>query len=218
VANLAYLLFNIGTFLSALYLMRHYLVVVKWRRLLLAYFLVSIPFILWDVWAASGGHWGFNPDFTLGIYWFGLAFEEVLFFFTVPLVCLVIFLAVDKHVSGGVHSSQGLVAAFGFIGLLLATIWPELGYTRTVGIVLLVSSLILLAEKKLIVRKSFWQFQLILFGLFILANSVLTALPIVTYGEASMIGFRVATIPIEDFAYNFALINSFLAVYTWRKN
>ena len=216
-ADWSYLLFNIGTLLSALYLMRHYRVVVKWQRLLLAYTLVSLPFILWDVWAVSSGHWGFNPDFTLGVYVFGLAIEEILFFFTVPLVCLVAFLAVNKHVVG-VISSRWLVIAIAFIGLLLSSIWSEQGYTRTVGLSLVITSLILVFEHRLITKKSFWLFQLILYGLFIMANSVLTALPIITYGDASMIGFRVATIPVEDFAYNFALVNIFLAVYTWRKN
>jgi len=176
-----------------------------------------LPFIVWDIWAVQSGHWGFNPDYTLGTSLFGIAIEELLFFFTVPLVCLVIFLSISKHVVGKILLSKIFVGAIGLIGLLLATIWLEQGYTRTVGVALLMSSMVILIESRLLKQRSFWLFQLILFGLFVLANSVLTTLPIITYSDASMIGFRIGAIPIEDFAYNFALINSFIAIYVWRR-
>jgi lycopene cyclase domain-containing protein len=38
-------------------------------------------------------------------------------------------------------------------------------------------------------------------------------LPVITYGAGSYIGFRVATIPIEDFFFNFALLTLFVLVY-----
>lgn len=210
----AYLLFNIGTLCSALWLTRRFTVHLSWQRLLRSYLLVSIPFIVWDIWAVGDGHWGFSADYTMGLHLFGLAIEEILFFFTVPLVCLVVFLALSNSQRlqrPGV--AQFSVALIGLAGLLMATVWPEQAYTRTVGITLLLSSAILLVQHRLIEQRKFWVFQAILFGLFVAANTFLTALPIITYGEQAVIGFRIGTIPVEDFAYNFALINLFVVSY-----
>lgn len=182
---------------------------------MLAYMLVSVPFILWDIWAAQSGHWGFNPSYTLGYEWFGIAFEEVLFFFTVPLACLVIFLALGvrgKLARPGV--AQLAISLLLIAGLLMSSLWVEQGYTRSVGIALIIACVLLLLEGRLVYRRRFWVFQVILFLLFIAANTFLTGLPVITYGSAHFIGFRLGTIPLEDFAYNFALINTFLLVYT----
>lgn len=212
----AYLLFNVGTFCSAVWLMRQFSVQLRFKALALAYLLVSVPSVLWDMWAVSEGHWGFNGRFVLGLDFFGIAFEEVLFFVTVPLVCLVIYQAMTARNSRALRKPiVGIVAVglLGLLGLVMATAWVEQGYTRSVGLALLLSSLVLLWHKKLIIRQSFWQFQVVLFGLFLAANTFLTAMPVITYGALDYIGFRVGTIPLEDFAYNFALINCFILVY-----
>lgn len=196
--------------------MRQFSVQLRFKALAMAYLLVSVPFVLWDMWAVSEGHWGFNGRFVLGIDFFGIAFEEVLFFVTVPLVCLVIYQAMaarNKKLLRKPIVGVVAVALLGLFGLVMATAWAEQGYTRSVGLALLLGSLVLLWQQKLITIQSFWQFQAVLFGLFLVANTFLTAMPVITYGTLDFIGFRVGTIPIEDFAYNFVLINCFILVY-----
>ena len=48
-------------------------------------------------------------------------------------------------------------------------------------------------------RNVFWWYQLVVVLIFFVANTFLTALPVITYGDASVTGFRVGTIPLEDF-------------------
>jgi lycopene cyclase domain-containing protein len=56
---------------------------------------------------------------------------------------------------------------------------------------------------------------------FLLVNGILTGLPVVMYAPHAIIGTRVFTIPIEDFAYLFALLTPTVALYEYlssRKN
>jgi lycopene cyclase domain-containing protein len=46
--------------------------------------LTALPFIFWDIWAYSRGHWDFNYTYIWKYSFFGLPIEELLFFFVVP--------------------------------------------------------------------------------------------------------------------------------------
>ncbi len=52
---------------------------------------------------------------------------------------------------------------------------------------------------------------------FLLINTVLTALPVVEYNPEAIFGFRVFTIPIEDFFYNYAMLSFYLLFYRAQK-
>jgi lycopene cyclase domain-containing protein len=41
---------------------------------------------------------------------------------------------------------------------------------------------------------------------FIVANGILTGLPVVLYDDRQNLGIRAGTIPIEDFLYSFAML------------
>jgi lycopene cyclase domain-containing protein len=49
-----------------------------------AIFISAIPWIIWDIWATWRGHWGFNPDYILGLKFINLPIEEVAFFIVIP--------------------------------------------------------------------------------------------------------------------------------------
>jgi len=49
---------------------------------------------------------------------------------------------------------------------------------------------------------------------FLIVNYALTSLPVVLYNPASVWGFRILTIPIEDFFYSFSMISFYIIVYT----
>jgi lycopene cyclase domain-containing protein len=56
-------------------------VLVRWRRLLLAGALGTVPFLLWDLHAVDVGHWWFDPGQLLGVTLPGdIPLEELLFF------------------------------------------------------------------------------------------------------------------------------------------
>jgi lycopene cyclase domain-containing protein len=56
------------------------------RRLLLTVLPVTIPFLIWDAYAISQGHWWFDTDRILGIYLpAGIPLDELLFFIVIPI-------------------------------------------------------------------------------------------------------------------------------------
>jgi lycopene cyclase domain-containing protein len=50
-----------------------------------------------------------------------------------------------------------------------------------------------------------WATFLVLLGLTLVFNSLLTGLPIVTYDASKMLGAHIGTIPLEDFSYTFLI-------------
>ncbi len=52
----------------------------KWKYALIAIFIVSIPFLAWDVWFVLEGVWGFNDRYLVGFFVYNIRIEELLFF------------------------------------------------------------------------------------------------------------------------------------------
>jgi len=56
------------------------------RRLLLTIIPVTLPFLVWDAYAISQGHWWFDTDRILGVYLPGeIPLDELLFFIVIPI-------------------------------------------------------------------------------------------------------------------------------------
>lgn len=217
--NYAYLAFNLLVFLPVLILSlktdvkphRH------WRAFIGAVLLVSLPFLLWDMWAVSRQHWDFNSNYVLTQRFIGLPFEELLFFVTVPFAMIYVWGVVRKYVTNTAIRLwvplTALSAAAGSATALLLLYWSN-GYTRSAMIATLVA-IAIVACSNLIFTKRFWVFQGVLLAIFFIANWILTAVPIVVYSGLVIIGTKALTIPIEDFFFNFAFINLFLVVFNW---
>ncbi len=163
----------------------------------------------------------FSETYITSFRVLGLPIEEILFFFTVPFACLFVWGAVQKHyrskqlVSPTTQKAIGVMLAAPTIILLFVNF--GLGYTRSALLAFLLTILLYsIYGRALTARRQFWLFNGIVLGLFLVFNSFLTALPVITYGAESFTGFRVGTIPIEDFFFNFALINLTLLVWERR--
>ncbi len=176
---------------------------------------VSVPFIVWDMWAASNGHWGFYPKYIVGPYIFGLPLEELLFFTTVPFAMCFIWELLgdgkDKISRQGV--AKQAMRIFFVASIILAVFLHSRAYTRSV-LLALALTMALLAKSKLYVAVRFWRYQMYHFLVFVLCNYLLTSLPIITYSSAAIIGYRIGTIPLEDFFYSFSLMTIFVIAYT----
>jgi lycopene cyclase domain-containing protein len=57
-------------------------------RLLLTILLAGVPFLVWDLYATSAGHWTFDAAQTLPPRVAGLPLEEIAFFLVIPLVAV----------------------------------------------------------------------------------------------------------------------------------
>lgn len=187
----------------------------KWRNLLTGYATISIIFIVWDILASAAGHWGFSEQYTLQFRLLGLPIEEYLFFFTVPFGCMLVWDGLS-HLKFKTHRKLtiGYFAFWSFLSLtLLLTSW-EKGYSRVAALsVLFTIALLLNLGLDTLRQKRFLWYQAAGLGLFVLFNLYLTALPVITYGEQTITGWRFITIPIEDFFFNFAFLNSFVLIY-----
>lgn len=187
----------------------------NWRALLWVFGCVSVPFTLWDIWAAKNGHWLFNDRYITGITILTLPIEEILFFLSVPFAMLYVWGVVQKHVKDrplGRSVIDGcLVLVSGIAVTLLVSNWGK-GYTRSVLPAVLATNL-LLVTNRLRLSSRFWVFQLYHLVLFVVCNTFLTALPIIEYGQGSIIGVRFGTVPVEDFTFSFALNTTSLLIW-----
>ena len=70
-------------------------VLVRPRRLFLTIVPVVLPFLIWDAYAISQGHWWFDESRILGIYLpFEIPLDELLFFIIIPFASVLTFEAV----------------------------------------------------------------------------------------------------------------------------
>jgi lycopene cyclase domain-containing protein len=189
----------------------------NWRALGTAVLVVSLPFVLWDIWAAANNHWFFSSSYITAPRIFGLPFEEILFFVTVPFAMCFVWDVLAKYIHNKPVSDILAATGISLISLasilLLLTQWSR-GYTRSAAIAAAIALAAVVASGWWR-RNRFWWFQLLLFTIFFIANTFLTALPVITYGTGSAIGYRIGTIPLEDFLFNFALINLFVITYDY---
>lgn len=213
----AYLLFNLVTLLGGVAILTFGKLwpVIKWRALGLSYLTVSGGFIVWDYVATSQGHWAFNPAYTTGLKIAGVPIEELLFFFTVPFACLAVYLLFKRSLGERTMPRNllfGIVLAL-IITALLAIVKIHGDYTFAVTLAFMAAIAAVWHSRKLTIHYYFWAYLAVCFGLFYVMNGFLTGLPIVTYGADAIMGIRIGTIPIEDFAYNFALLSLFVIAY-----
>ena len=63
----------------------------------LTIFLVAPVWIIWDIYATLRGHWSFDSDYISDIKFFGLPFEEILFFLLIPYACIFVWTLVRDY-------------------------------------------------------------------------------------------------------------------------
>ena len=187
----------------------------KWPAVFMSILIVGAVYILWDVLVTEAGHWSFSERYAGNFRILGLPIGEVLFFVVVPYACLFIYEVVRAYFrERTVRFPRPLsfVLAGVFAGLSAAFLGN--GYT---AIVMSAMALLFLLAGLFFadaLRSSWtWLYLAISYVPFVLANGVLTALPIVMYGPEAIWGVRVYTIPLEDFFYSFSMLGFNLLVH-----
>ena len=218
-----YLLFNLAVVVGPVVAQfsRQIRYVSHWRLKLLVSVIVMIPYVIWDA-LVAGSHWWFNETYTLDFRLFGLPIAEWLFFITVPFGCLLVWETlpqVDRwlvQLKPLRHVRNVLYAA------LPVGIWIFSTGKQYTGLVLCCFGLVGLADTllgvDLFLRLKTYLYLAIVAGLILVFNGYLTARPVVVYGEAYQMGYRIWTIPIEDFGYGFTLMLFNTMLYEKLKN
>jgi len=174
--------------------------------------ITALFFLIWDVVFTKMGVWGFNDDYTIGLYFLGLPLEEWLFFITVPFATIFIYECVKYFFKNEINPrvSKNILLFLALVLFILALIYSHNYYTfynfLFTSVFLIISYFYLesrFIEKFLIT----YLFHIIPF---LLINGVLTGSfienPVVWYNNNENLGIRIFTIPVEDTIYSMLLL------------
>ncbi|MYC75978.1 lycopene cyclase domain-containing protein [Candidatus Poribacteria bacterium] len=180
-----------------------------WRLKLLVSGIVMIPYIIWDA-IVAGSHWWFNAAYTLDFRLLGLPIGEWLFFLTVPFGCLLVWETLPSADSWLVQLKFLRYIRAVLYAALPIGVWIFSTGRQYTGLVLFCFALVglvdMLLNVNLLLQPKTYLYLGIVSGLILVFNGYLTARPLVLYGEAYQSGYRIFTIPIEDFGYGFTLM------------
>ncbi len=93
-----------------------------------------------------------------------------------------------------------------------------MSYTQ-IALLAVILALILdlyLAKTHLVTRRGFWTSYAIILPFQLLTNWWLTSRNIVMYSDNAIVGMRIASAPVEDLLFGFALILSVLSLWIYQ--
>lgn len=85
-----------------------------------------------------------------------------------------------------------------------------------VAVVLAIALDILVVKTRLLTRRGFWTSYAIVLPFQLVTNWWLTSREIVIYNADAIIGLRIASAPVEDLFFGFALILSVLSLWIYQ--
>jgi len=180
----------------------------RWRFAIPAILVTALPYLIWDA-AVTGRHWWFNESYTLDVRILGLPLEECLFFFTVPFAEIFIWESLRFNFDNRRVDRRRIVPVLLYacapIGAIIFVDGRQ--YTGLMLIALGAAAFLdRILQTGVLQQKLLYVSLAIAIGLILVFNGYLTARPVVLYDEQYQIGFRIGTIPLEDFGYGFSLL------------
>jgi len=183
-----------------------------WAALLPSLLLTGALFIIFDIYFARKGIWGFNPLYHSGIVLADLPLEEWLFFIVIPYASIFIHYVLIAYFPDAIltYKTTRITSASLIAILLIAIILnPGRVYSVVYFSLMIIVLLVSMFERSGLLNRFYVSFPVILIP-FIIINGILTGSlidgEVVWYNSAEITGVRVITIPVEDFAYGFSLI------------
>lgn len=190
----------------------------EWRYYLPSIVITGTIFMVWDEFFTQKGYWGFNPDYTTGLYIGSLPIEEVLFFFCIPYACCFTYFALGHLIQKNpLAKANAIVTAVLIVfSLIIALTSLDKAYT-SITFFSLAAMLIFegYISKKEYTAKFYLSYLILLIPFFIV-NGILTGTfleePIVWYNDDENLGMRIGTIPLEDVFYGMLMILLSIAI------
>ncbi|WP_261382207.1 lycopene cyclase domain-containing protein [Mucilaginibacter achroorhodeus] len=188
-----------------------------WRYIWPGMAITGVVFLFWDVLFTIYGVWSFNDKYIIGLRFFGLPLEEILFFLTVPFACIFIYACLNYYIKWQLpqNAGKGISITLIIVSLVLLAIYHGRLYTA-VTFALLPVVLLVTFKKNWLPR--FYLAYLVSLLPFYIVNGLLTSIPVVLYNNAQNMAIRVTTIPFEDHFYSMALLLMNIAFYEYYKN
>lgn len=192
----------------------------KWKYIFPGLVISGLLYLLWDYLFTINNVWSFNQDYILGITFFELPLEEILFFITVPFACIFIYECLICYFNYNIPKRlyQIITAVLIILSLVLGAVYSDRLYSLINFVTLAVILLYTIFKKpKLNMGKFYIAYGVSLIPFYIV-NGILTAIPIVMYNNAENMNFRVGTIPFEDHFYSMSLILLNLLFFEYFRN
>lgn len=183
-----------------------------WKAFFAANIITAIIFIAWDILYTRLGVWGFNAEYLIGLYFFNLPLEEVLFFICIPYACVFTYHCFSKLMPVNIFSNIKFSLSVFLISLLfiMTVVYYDKLYTTATFFSLAFILFLLQFVIKVKWMGRFYFSYLILLIPFVIINGILTGTgisnPVVFYDNTQNIGLRILTIPVEDIFYGMLLI------------
>ncbi|TNE55353.1 MAG: lycopene cyclase domain-containing protein [Bacteroidetes bacterium] len=194
----------------------------SFKPLFLAILPVAFAFLVWDAYFTELEVWGFNTDHHGSFVVYNLPLEECLFFLIVPFCCVFIHEVLKAYFPN--LSNEPISIFFSLFLLLFNVVMLTMSsgyYTVSACTISILLTLYFYFWKKSPWFGSFVRTYLVAIAPFLLVNGALTGLfteePIVWYSNDQITGFRVWTIPLEDFFYNYDLLLPIVAIFEYLK-
>lgn len=165
----------------------------------------------------SRGDIQFNSTYLTKINIGNLPLEVALLIFTVPFASIALYeLISTKFKEKKVLLDSTFFYLFAFTYLTLAFIFSPNAYTSNIFLLLAILMIALSYFKKnnIFLTKNFYIFSLLSIITFIVVAAIITMAPFVTYSANAITGFKIGSIPFEEFFNSFFILSVFLTVYT----
>jgi len=180
----------------------------SWKELFSGIAVVAVFFIVWDIFFTKYGVWSFNPDYIVGVYFWGLPLEEILFFVCVPYASVFIYECYRNYFS--FRLSQKTVDLFCLGGGFFLMFLSLLSYDKAYTFYNCFFGGILLLTHHYIIKASYMAHFIVSYLIhlipFLIVNGILTAIPVVIYNNTENLGIRIYTIPAEDTVYALTML------------
>ena len=188
--------------------MRPFYFINRWKNTILPILIPAIFFLIWDSIVADS-HWHFNENYILGIKFFNLPVEEILFFISVPFACLFTWEMIIRRTGEKEIMWINKIRIYLYL-LIPIGIWIFISGKHYTGLATSFLGLSILLDRllntNLMLQRRFYLYLLLVLMFTLIFNGYLTWRPVVTYSVQYQLDFRIFTIPIEDFVYGTALI------------
>ncbi|MCB0516833.1 MAG: lycopene cyclase domain-containing protein [Chitinophagales bacterium] len=190
-----------------------------WKILFKAIAPIALFFIVWDVFFTAKHIWGFNETYVLGFNFYGLPLEEIAFFWVVPFACVFIYEVLNYFVKKDLL--QKFAPAITIMLLIVSGVIAFRYATKLYTFLSFAISFFLLCLQILWIKPAylgrFYLAFMVILVPFLAINGVLTALPVVWYNPAAIIGVKIGTIPFEDVFYCLDLLLPIVNLYEYQK-
>ena len=180
----------------------------KWKFIFPGLIISGLLYLVWDYIFTVQNVWSFNPMYILGINFFNLPLEEILFFITVPFACIFIYECINTYFNPQINPKISKTISYVLIAFsaVLLFIYYDRLYSLINFSTLIIILIFTLVKKIKLDMGKFYIAYLISLIPFYIVNGILTAIPIVLYNNTQNMGLRIGTIPFEDHFYSMSLI------------